>query len=66
MDITIYRAGEELFLKAQAKVFRVIGRTTKDFRFESTDQLPQDAKRLGDHHMWAIASKLPDELIVAA
>jgi hypothetical protein len=66
MDIAIYRAGEELFLQAQSKTFRVIGRTTKEFRFESTDALPQDAKRLGDHHMWAIASKLPDELIAAA
>ncbi|MFC3151818.1 hypothetical protein ACFOEK_12330 [Litoribrevibacter euphylliae] len=66
MDITIYRAGEELFLKAQANVFRVIGRTTKEFRFETAEALPKDAKQLGDHHMWAIASKLPDELIVTA
>ncbi|GLQ31878.1 hypothetical protein [Litoribrevibacter albus] len=66
MDIAIYRVGEELFLQAKSKIFRVVGRTTKEFRFESTDTLPEDAKRLGDHHMWAIASKLPDELINAA
>ncbi|GAA3920337.1 hypothetical protein [Litoribacillus peritrichatus] len=66
MDIAIYRDGEELFLKAQNEVFRVIGRTTKDFQFEAMDQLPNAAKKLGDHYMWAIASKLPDEIINAA
>ena len=66
MDITIYRLDEDLFLKAQSKIFKVLGRTTKDFRFESLDSLPKEAKKLGDHHMWAIASKLPDELIAAA
>lgn len=66
VDISIYRLDEELFLKAKNKIFKVIGRTTKDFRFEDTENLPQNAKKLGDHHMWAIASKLPDELITAA
>jgi len=66
MDISIYRVGEELFLQAKNQSFKVIGRTTSDFRFEITESIPKDAKRLGDHHMWAIASKLPDELIAAA
>ncbi len=66
MDISIYRNGEDLFLKARNEIFRVIGRTTKDFEFEATDHLPNEAKKLGDHYMWAIASKLPDSLICDA
>jgi hypothetical protein len=66
MDIAIYRSGEELFLTARNETFRVIGRTTSEFKFEQTEVLPSNAKKLGDHHMWAIASKLPDALIAAA
>lgn len=66
MDISMYRNGEELFLKANCEVYKVLGRTTQEFRLEQAVEVPNDAKRMADHYTWAIASKLPDELISQA